>query len=123
MHQLYILNLKKTNTGDGLITALQILEIINREKKSLAEIRNAVPKYPQILRNVRREEPQSLLMNPIFCSEISSCKGRLGNKGRILVRKSGTEPLVRVMVEGQNRQEIESIGGHLESVAVSVRQF
>ena len=118
----HILNLKKTNTGDGLITALQILEIINREKKSLAEIRNAVPKYPQILRNVRREEPQSLLTNPIFCSEISSCEGRLGNKGRILVRKSGTESLVRIMVEGKNRQEIENIGDHLESVAVSIRQ-
>ena len=118
----HILNLKKTNTGDGLITALQILEIMNREKRSLAEMRNAVPKYPQILRNVRREEPQSLLTNPIFCSEISSCTGRLGNKGRILVRKSGTESLVRIMVEGKNRQEIESIGDHLESVAVSIRQ-
>ena len=118
----HILNLKKTNTGDGLITALQILEIMNREKRSLAEMRNAVPKYPQILRNVRREEPESLLTNPIFCSEISSCTGQLGNKGRILVRKSGTESLVRIMVEGKNRQEIESIGDHLESVAVSIRQ-
>ena len=118
----HILNLKKTNTGDGLITALQILEIMNREKRSLAEMRNAVPKYPQILRNVRREEPESLLTNPIFCSEISSCTGQLGNKGRILVRKSGTESLVRIMVEGRNRQEIENIGDHLESVAVSIRQ-
>ena len=119
----HILNLKKTNTGDGLITALQILEIINREKRSLAEIANAVPKYPQILRNIRCRDPESLLENHSFCSEISSCRGRLGEKGRILVRKSGTEPLVRIMVEGQNRQEIESIGGHLESVAVSIRQF
>ena len=119
----HILNLKKTNTGDGLITALQILEIINRKEKSLAEIGNAVAKYPQILRNIRCRDPESLLENHTFFAEISSCRGRLGEKGRILVRKSGTEPLVRIMVEGQNRQEIESIGGHLESVAVSIRQF
>ena len=106
-----------------MITALQILEIIDRKKKSLAQIGNTVPKYPQILKNIRCRDPESLLSNHTFCSEIRSCTGRLGEKGRILVRKSGTEPLVRVMVEGQNRQEIESIGGHLESVAVSIRQF
>ena len=79
--------------------------------------------YPQILKNIRCRDPESLLENHSFCSEINSCRGRLGEKGRILVRKSGTEPLVRVMVEGQNRKEIESIGDRLESVAVSVRQF
>ena len=118
----HILNLKKTNTGDGLITALQILEIINREKKSLAEMGNAVSKYPQILKNIKCGDPESLLANHTFCAEIRSCAERLDQKGRILVRKSGTEPLVRIMVEGQERQEIESIGGHLESVAVSIRQ-
>ncbi len=119
----HILNLKKTNTGDGLITALQILEIINRGKKNLAEMGNAVSKYPQSLRNIRCEDPESLLANHTFCEEIRNCTERLGEKGRILVRKSGTEPLVRIMVEGQNRKEIESIGEHLESVAFSIRQF
>ena len=119
----HILNLKKTNTGDGLIIALQILEIIGRKKKSLAQIGNTVTKYPQILKNIRCRDPESLMSNNTFCSEILGCTGRLGEKGRILVRKSGTEPLVRVMVEGQNRKEIERIGDHLESVAVSVRQF
>ena len=106
-----------------MITALQILQIIDRKKKSLAQLGNAIRKYPQNLKNIRCRDPESLLSNHTFCSEISVCAGRLGEKGRILVRKSGTEPLVRVMVEGQNRQEIESIGGHLESVALSIRQF
>ena len=119
----HILNLKKTNTGDGLITALQILEIINREKKSLAELGNAVSKYPQILKNIICRDPESLLVNQNFCAEIRRCTDRLGEKGRILVRKSGTERLVRIMVEGKNSLEIERIGGHLESVAVSIRQF
>ena len=118
----HILNLKKTNTGDGLITALQILEIINREEKSLAEIGSAVSKYPQILKNIKCRDPDSLMADRTFCAEISSCTERLGEKGRILVRKSGTEPLVRIMIEGQSRIGIESIGGHLESVAVSIRQ-
>ena len=106
-----------------MITALQILEIIDRKKKSLAQMGNAVKKYPQILKNIRCRDPESLLSIHTFCSEIRGCAGRLGEKVRILVRKSGTEPLVRLMVEGQNMQEIESIGGHLESVAVSIRQL
>ena len=105
----------------GKSAANRCNSIIDRKKKSLAEIGNAVSKYPQILKNIRCKDPKSIMSNHSFCSEIRSCTGQLGEKGRILVRKSGTEPLVRVMVEGQNRQEIERIGGHLESVAISVR--
>ena len=116
----HILNLKKSNTGDGLITALQILEIINREERSLAEIGNRVTKYPQILKNIRYSEPELLLTHPRFCKETSNWTSRLGDKGRILVRKSGTEPLVRIMVEGESKQEVENVANYLESVAKSI---
>ena len=74
--------------------------------------------YPQVLLNIRVQERRDVTVLPLVASAIADVESTLGDQGRVLVRASGTEPLIRVMVEGQNEQEVQA---HAESIASAVR--
>ncbi len=90
------------NTGDGLFTALQLLAVMLDEKKSLKELGSDLFIYPQLLVNLRVKDKEAVLHNDEVNAVISQVADELGNNGRILVRPSGTEPLLRVMVEAES---------------------
>jgi phosphoglucosamine mutase len=96
----HILCLDKTTTGDGLISALQVLAVIKQTGAGLAELAASMPKYPQVLLNVevqRRFDPMTDAAVRTIATEVER---RFNGRGRIVLRASGTEPLIRVMVEG-----------------------
>ena len=98
-----------STTGDGMLTALKVLETAQREGSTLDELAAEMVVYPQILLNVRVKERKPLDQMPRVTDEIASCESALNGSGRILVRFSGTEPLLRVMVEGPEQGQTESL--------------
>ncbi len=93
-------------TGDGLITALSVLRTMAASGRELAELAGDLTTYPQVLLNVRVREKADLDSIPAVASVMKNVERRLGANGRLLVRYSGTEPLLRVMLEGQDKEEI-----------------
>ena len=98
-------------TGDGELTALQILSIISEEKKSLKECSKIMKKYPQVSKNikVKNEDKKELFTNDEINNIINKSKDILKDTGRIIVRPSGTEPLIRVMIEGNDLDLINQL--------------
>ena len=112
----HILTLDRTTTGDGLITALQVLGIMKKTGRSLAELSAGMEKLPQVLLNVvvaRRFDPMSL---PEIANEVRRVEEQLHGEGRVVLRASGTEPLIRVMVEGHEESEVQSCAQQLAQV-------
>jgi phosphoglucosamine mutase len=97
-------------TGDGMLTALRVLEASRRAKASLDDLTRDLHVYPQRLYNVRVREKKPLTEMLAVEHEISACEKAMGTMGRVLVRFSGTEPLVRVMVEGPELAQVEDFG-------------
>jgi phosphoglucosamine mutase len=95
-------------TGDGIITALNVLRAIAETGRSLAELAGELTTYPQVLVNVRVREKKDLQTVPAVASAIAGIEERLGDRGRLLVRYSGTEPLLRIMIEGEHQDEIRA---------------
>lgn len=105
-----------TTTGDGIITALQVLAAMRHQKESLAEIRKGLVKYPQILINVKVAQRDCSLEGLVIQKAIKDAESEFGNKGRILLRRSGTEPLIRVMAEGEDEKKVKQIAEQLADV-------
>jgi len=95
----HIICLNKSTSGDGIIAALQVLEVIFKSKKSLHDLKKEMTKYPQVLINVETNGKLDIENHENLNQALSIIKGELADKGRVLIRESGTEPLVRVMVE------------------------
>ncbi|NBK97048.1 MAG: phosphoglucosamine mutase [Erysipelotrichia bacterium] len=95
----HIIFKEHANTGDGLLTALKLLEVMTHEKKSLKQLSEGLTIYPQLLVNIRVKDKNEAMADEAVLAEVEKVKACLGEDGRILVRTSGTEPLVRVMVE------------------------
>ena len=102
-----------SNTGDGLLTALQIMQVVAKSKKSLLELATTMKKYPQILINIENVKKEKLSSSEKINSAISQAEKELGANGRVLVRASGTEALVRVMVEANDLQLTQKIADSL----------
>jgi phosphoglucosamine mutase len=100
-------------TGDGILTALKVLETSVRENATLDELAAEMVVFPQILVNVRVKERRPLDQMPRVREEIASCEAELDGSGRVLVRFSGTEPLLRVMVEGPEQGLIEALAARI----------
>ena len=90
---------KYANTGDGLLTAIKLMQVMLDRKKTLSELAAPVREYPQQLTNVEVDDKDATLNDPAVVAAEQTVTERLGDEGRILVRKSGTEPVLRVMVE------------------------
>ncbi|KAF0224620.1 MAG: phosphoglucosamine mutase [Erysipelotrichaceae bacterium] len=104
------------STGDGLLTALSLLSIMVEEKKGLAELSKDLIIYPQTLINVHVTNKHTALENPILCEHIALLQKALGTEGRILVRPSGTEPLVRVMAEASTQDQCDDLVSQIVTV-------
>jgi phosphoglucosamine mutase len=109
----HIINLEMTTTGDGIISALQVLDIMVDSEKSLADLKSGMEKYPQTMINVKIDKNVDLLKMENLQNAMRTAENELGEKGRILLRPSGTEPLVRVMVEGEIETQVNTIAENL----------
>jgi phosphoglucosamine mutase len=98
----HLLALDKHTTGDGLISALQVLKAIARSGKTLSQLLEGMQLFPQTLINVKLQSGQDWKRNEALAIETRKAETELGNRGRVLIRASGTEPLLRVMVEAQD---------------------
>ena len=104
-------------TGDGILTAVQVLDVVAQSGKPLAELAAVMTRLPQVLRNVRVASRQLEDATELW-NEVRSVEAALGEGGRVLVRPSGTEPLVRVMVEATTAEEAEAACNALVAAAV-----
>jgi phosphoglucosamine mutase len=103
----HVIFTEHSTTGDGMLTALQILEIAARSRRSLDDLAAGLETYPQRLVNVRVREKKKLTELPSVADEVRACEAALGDSGRVLVRFSGTEPLARVMVEAADARQVD----------------
>ena len=100
----HIVCLDKTTTGDGIVAALQVLAIMVKQEKTLQELTNGITLLPQFLINLKTNNATMLANHPHVLEAVGALNQTLKNEGRVLLRPSGTEPLLRVMVEGQSDQ-------------------
>jgi phosphoglucosamine mutase len=105
-------------TGDGIGTALQVLRIMDATEKDLSELAAELVSFPQVLLNVRVRERTDYLNVPAIADIIRRVEQRVDGEGRVLIRYSGTEPLLRIMIEGKREDEITAWA---EEIAVTVR--
>lgn len=112
----HIIFLDFNTTGDGLVTAVQLLSIMKQKGKPLSELAGIMTKYPQILKNVTVQTKSGWEDNSLIQAAISSGEAELGDEGRILVRPSGTEPLIRVMAEGPDLAQLQRIVDEIADV-------
>ncbi|HXV35911.1 MAG TPA: phosphoglucosamine mutase [Myxococcota bacterium] len=115
----HIVFLDHNTSGDGLITALQVLAIMRRKRRKLSELTTDFVRYPQVLVSVRVAERKPIESLPSVQRKLQQIERALGERGRVLVRYSGTEPKVRVMVEGEDEQRIRE---HANDLAEELRR-
>ena len=115
----HIVFLEHNTTGDGIISALQVLAILQKSGKSLSELASVMQSLPQVLVNVRVRERLSLDQLPDVRAMIEAVESRLGDTGRVLIRYSGTEPLMRIMLEGQDQDEITGMANQIAELVKS----
>jgi len=106
-------------TGDGLATSLNVLRTMAATGRTLSDLASELTTYPQVLVNVRVDRKLDLNTVPEVASVIATVESRLAGNGRLLIRYSGTEPLLRIMIEGKDQREIAEWA---EEIAEAVRQ-
>jgi phosphoglucosamine mutase len=109
----HVINLNHTSTGDGIIAALNVLTAICNSGKTLFELRQGMTKLPQVLVNVRFSGDNDPLTNTDVLASVDRVNEKLTGRGRVLLRKSGTEPLIRVMVEGPEHDEVTALANEI----------
>lgn len=109
----HIICLDRTTTGDGIISALQVMYAMFHSQRSLHELKSGMVKYPQSLVNVRVKEKVDINSSPLIADAVKTVENQLSDRGRVLLRASGTEPLIRVMVEGIDKMEVELLANNL----------
>lgn len=111
----HIIFLEHNTTGDGLLTAVQLLRVLKEEGKPLSELASIMTIYPQVLKNAHVANEKKYHFNDyeVISKRIKEIEEMFHGKGRVLIRPSGTEPLVRVMIEGQNQEELEKVADEL----------
>ena len=112
----HLICLDQTTTGDGIVASLQVLAAVVEQGKSLKDLAAGMKKYPMLLINVRVSEKPDLDNNPQIQAALAEAESTLADTGRVLLRPSGTEPLIRVMVEGQDQKKVESVAQKLADV-------
>jgi phosphoglucosamine mutase len=107
-------------TGDGLLTGVQLLDVVARTKRSLHELAGVMARFPQVMRNVRVTAGSSAAeLDDRLAGDLSAARDTLGADGRVLVRRSGTEPLVRVMVEAATTEQAEAVADRLAAAVTA----
>lgn len=116
----HLICLDATTTGDGIVSALQVLRAIAEQGKGLHELKRGMTKYPQLLINVRLTEQRDVLGLPSVQAAVAEAEAELGQRGRVLLRASGTEPLIRVMVEGEDESQVTTVANRLADAVRSL---
>ncbi|MDE7379654.1 MAG: phosphoglucosamine mutase, partial [Clostridia bacterium] len=106
---------KLENTGDGLVTALMIMEAMNGRGVPLSELLNGFQRLPQLSVNVRVKDKAAVIKHPRVIAQAERVQAALKGHGRLILRKSGTEEVVRITVEGRSAEECERLCGELEN--------
>jgi len=109
----HVINLNHTSTGDGIIAALNVLTAICKQEKTLFELRQGITMLPQVLVNVRFSGSADPLNDIEVLAAVEQVNSILAGRGRVLLRKSGTEPLIRVMVEGADMDEVTNLANQI----------
>jgi phosphoglucosamine mutase len=109
----HIICLDRTTTGDGIISALQVMAEMKNSGKNLHELKSGMQKYPQVLVNVKTNKKINPDEDVDIQKAVKEIEKKLGDTGRVLLRASGTEPLIRVMVEGQDKDLVKSYANQL----------
>ena len=104
------------NTGDGILTALQLAQEVVRTGKTLSDLASTMQRFPQVLMNVPNVSKENLMTSTVIADAVASAESTLGDNGRVLLRASGTEPLVRVMVEASSDNLAQEIAASLAAV-------
>ncbi len=112
----HIIFLEKNTTGDGILTALQLLAVLVNSKKSLSELAAQMERFPQVLENVRVAKKDGWDSNPQIKEAVNKAEQALKDEGRVFVRASGTEPLIRVMAEGPDEEQLKQLVGMIAGV-------
>ena len=115
----HVIMSKYGNTGDGLLTALHLISHVAQSKKSLKELASFMKRYPQVLINVSGVAKEKLAHNQRIQESVKKIESQLGLTGRVLLRASGTEPLIRVMIEAENRTDAQQFAESLASLVKS----
>lgn len=119
----HIICLNATTTGDGIIAALQVLAAICQSNLSLHELKQGIQKFPQVMLNVKVTNPKAILEQTNIKQALQNAENHLANgRGRILLRASGTEPVVRVMVEGENEILVRQIAKELADLVATIEE-
>ena len=100
----HIIFSKYASTGDGILTSLKMMEVMMAKKKTMSQLCEGLTIYPQVLKNIRVTDKKEAQNDPDVQAAVSDVAAKLGDTGRILVRESGTEPLIRVMVEAESEE-------------------
>jgi phosphoglucosamine mutase len=112
----HVIFLEHNTTGDGLVTALQLASVMRQTGSPLSELRSVMRRYPQVLVNVRVQDKTKLAASAAVLAAVADEEARLGGSGRVLVRASGTEPLVRVMAEASEESVAQAVVDRLVDV-------
>ena len=115
----HIICLDKTTTGDGIVSALQALAAIVNSGQALADLKSTMHKFPQSMINVKLVNGIDISANEIVQTAVSDVESQLGKNGRVLLRASATEPVVRVMVEGEDLEVVDKLAKELSAVVAS----
>ena len=109
----HLLCLDRSTTGDGLVTALQVLAVMQRTGSKLSELTSGMEQFPQVLLNVKVARPVDPHGDPAVRTAVDEAESALGKRGRVVLRASGTEPLIRIMVEGEDRYQVNMLATRL----------
>lgn len=112
----HLVHLGLTTTGDGIISALQVLSAMCAKEKCLNELKSGIQKYPQVLININTPNPSNMNSSTHIQDAVKKAEQKLGTRGRVLLRPSGTEPVVRVMVEGEEKAMVQTLAKELAEV-------
>ena len=113
----HVIVLEHASSGDGLVTGLEVLGIVGRAGRPIDELATAIPLFPQEQRAVPARRKEQWEAAPVLGAAIADARERLGDAGRILVRPSGTEPALRVMVEGPDAAVVGELAAALAALA------
>lgn len=116
----HIIFLEHNTTGDGLLSALQLLSILQEKGTKLSELAAQMERFPQVLINTKVNDKEMILTNEVIKAKIEEVQKHLGDNGRILVRPSGTESLIRVMLEGPDQEELQKLANDVIEVVRAI---
>jgi phosphoglucosamine mutase len=110
----HIIMLQHNTTGDGLLTGAQLVQVMAATGRPLAELAASMSRLPQLLVNVRVTDKEKVMNKPELQAAVAAARKQLSGRGRVLVRPSGTEPIIRLMLEGPDRDELDTIMAQLQ---------